>query len=436
MRRLYVSIVFAVLGSLFLISWGLDTLVEEHVDYEDSNDIVIYKKLIEGISQQLNHIPLEQLSNTIEKFSQYYQINISLEQANNVALPNSLSAQLSETGGLLLASENNPYLLRKLTSHPNFLVQVHLPNEPTESQNVDIILTSILYLGVCGIIIIWLLPLTRRLYFLTSVAEKIGEGNLELRVSSSKYSYIRSFEASFNNMATKIEKLVNDNKILARSLSHDIRTPMSCLRFGVEAALDTKSIEKKDVYINRMDAELTRMEDMTSVFLEYAGMERKGFNLKKEVIDINNFLQNMSVELQPLAHQYNIALNYQPTYQPTSKPMKAIIDAYWCQRAIQNLISNAVQYASKNIYITVQNHSNKLVITIEDDGKGIPDNKLDVIFDPFVKLDTNRSREEGHFGLGLAICAKVMDWHKGNIIANNSIKYGGASFSLSFPLKK
>ena len=432
MRRLYISIVFAVLGSLFIISWGLDALVEEHADYEDSSDIVLYKKLIEGISQQLNLIPHNQLSNEVKKFSQYYQIDISLEQASNVALPESLSVQLSQTGGLLLASESNPYLLRKLNAHPDALIEIHLPTDPIESQNVDIILTSILYLGVCSIIILWLFPLTRRLFILTSVAEKIGEGNLELRVSSSKYSYIRSFENSFNQMAAKIEKLVNDNQILARSLSHDIRTPMSCLRFGVEAALDAKSIEKKDIYINRMEAELTRMEDMTSAFLEYAGMERKAFNLKKETVDINDFLQNVTDELQSLAQQYNIAL----IYHKTSKPITALIDEYWCQRAIQNLVGNAVQYASKSVYINITSNSNLLTINIEDDGKGIPENKLDVIFDPFVKLDTNRSRENGHFGLGLAICAKVMDWHQGKIVAKNSTQYGGASFSLSFPLKK
>ncbi|XPF96280.1 sensor histidine kinase [Colwellia sp. RE-S-Sl-9] len=432
MRRLYISIVFAVLGSLFIISWGLDALVEEHADYEDSSDIVIYKKLIEGISQQLNLIPHNQLSSEVKKFSQYYQIDISLEQASNVALPESLSVQLSQTGGLLLASESNPYLLRKLHAHPDALIEIHLPTDPIESQNVDIILTSILYLGVCSIIILWLFPLTRRLFILTSVAEKIGEGNLELRISSSKYSYIRSFENSFNQMAAKIEKLVNDNQILARSLSHDIRTPMSCLRFGVEAALDAKSLEKKDIYINRMEAEITRMEDMTSAFLEYAGMERKAFNLKKETVDINDFLQNVTDELQSLAQQYNIAL----IYHKTSKPITALIDEYWCQRAIQNLVGNAVQYASKSVHISIISSSNLLTINIEDDGKGIPENKLDVIFDPFVKLDTNRSRENGHFGLGLAICAKVMDWHQGKIVAKNSTQYGGASFSLSFPLKK
>ena len=85
-------------------------------------------------------------------------------------------------------------------------------------------------------------------------------------------------------MAGKIENLVADNKILVRSLSHDIRTPMSCLRFGIEAALDSKSIDKKNSYLTRMDNELTLMEEMTSLFLDYASMERQALNLKKRLM--------------------------------------------------------------------------------------------------------------------------------------------------------
>lgn len=431
MRRLYVSIIIAVIGSLFLISWGLDALVENHVDYEDSSDIVVYKKIIEGLSNDLNSAPIEQLEQKVLAFERHYKIEATLELEKNVALPQSLIIQLSQPGGLLLASEAHPYLLRKLTTHPDHLIQIHIPNDPVEAQPFDIILTSILYIGVCSIIILWLLPLTRRLYLLTSVAEKIGEGNLGQRVPSSKYSYIRPFENSFNRMAGHIEKLVNDNKILARSLSHDIRTPMSCLRFGVEAALGTNDIDKKNNYINRMESELTRMEEMTSVFLEYAGMERQGFNLKKEEININEFLVHITENFQSLAQQYNIDLKF----HPLPKDVHAKIDAYWCQRAIQNLVSNATQYAKKSVHISVVERIGFLDIIIADDGKGLPENKLDVIFDPFVKLDTNRTRENGHFGLGLAICNKIMDWHQGRISAKNSVHYGGASFILSFPLK-
>lgn len=431
MRRLYLSIIIAVIGSLFLISWGLDTLVERHIEEEDSSDIVVYKKLIEGLSNELNKTPLSLLRQKITDFEQNYQIDTTLERVNNIALPQSLTSQLTQPGGLLLASEANPYLLKQLSTHAEYLIQIHLPNESTEAQPVDIILTTMLYFGVCCIIILWLLPLTRRLYLLTSVAEKIGEGDLKQRVPLSKYSYIRPFENSFNQMAGQIEKLINDNKILARSLSHDIRTPMSCLRFGVEAALDTNDIDKKNNYINRMESELTRMEEMTSVFLEYAGMERQGFNLKKEPVAINEFLTNVTHELQSLAQQYNIEL----IFTATDKELTAQLDPYWCQRAIQNLISNATQYAKSSVYISIKERTNVIDISICDDGKGIPENKLDVIFDPFVKLDTNRSREHGHFGLGLAICNKIMDWHQGRISAKNSVHYGGASFTLSFPVK-
>ena len=74
-----------------------------------------------------------------------------------------------------------------------------------------------------------------------------------------------------------------------------------------------------------------------------------------------------------------------------------------------------------------------MTITVEDDGKGIADDKLAIIFTPFVKLDADRSREQGHFGLGLAICSKVMDWHQGSINASNSKQLSGACFTLNFP---
>ena len=431
MRRLYLSIVFAVLGSLFLISWGLDKLVAEHVDVEENSELVLYKSLIEGFSQHLDDHPFSELEAIAQQLSLQYQILLSLEKIESVALPSSLHSELAQNGGLLLASESESYILKQLKQHPSILIQLQVPSEPKQDKKFDVLLTAILYFGVCGIIILWLLPLTRRLYLLTSTAAKIGEGNLEVRVPSSKYSYIRRLENSFNRMATQIEKLVADNKILARSLSHDIRTPMSCLRFGVEAALDTNDIDKKNTYINRMEAELTRMEDMTTAFLEYAGMERKGFNLNLESVNLNEFIQTITNDFQSLANQYNLQLSC----QLLDKNIDYILDGHWSYQAIQNLLGNALQYAKTKVILSLCISAQNLKITIEDDGDGIPADKLDIIFNPFVKLDANRSREQGHFGLGLAISAKVMDWHNGKITASNSEHYSGACFTLIFPLK-
>ena len=418
------------MGSLFFIGWGLDKLVANQIDAEENLDIVIYKQLLEGFSKQLSVAQPAELLQTIEQLSADFQVTLSVDDVNNIALPATLSSQLTEPGGLLLASDQQAYLLKKIPNHLEHLLKLQLPPVPEENNQHNIILTAVLYIGVCAILILWLLPLARRLYMLTNSAAKIGKGELNVRVSESKFSYIQPLEQSFNQMAAQIEKLMADNKLLARSLSHDIRTPMSCLRFGIEAALDCHDLEKKNAYLTRIENELTRMEDMTAAFLSYAGMERQGVNLKFETVAINQFIDDFCHDFQSLAQQNNITLHCQ--LLPSSTMIN--LDCHWFYRALQNLVSNAVQYANHQVKITLLHQANKLLIRVEDDGKGIDKDNLSVVFDPFVKLDIDRSREQGHFGLGLAICQKVIDWHKGTITAGNSAQYSGACFSITLPL--
>ena len=431
MTRLFLSIIIAVLGSLFFIGLGLDKLVAEQVDYEESSEIVLFKKLIEGFSLQLSELPNEDLEHSIANINRHYRVNLTIDNINNVALPATLIAEISQSGGLMLATDQQTYLLRKIPQHENKLIKLQLPPATEEDQQQNIILTAILYIGVCTILIAWLFPLARRLFILTNAAAKIGKGELNVRVPINKFSYISPLEKSFNHMAYQIEKLMTDNKLLARSLSHDIRTPMSCLRFGVEAALDSRNIDKKNHYLIRMEAELTNMETMTSAFLDYAGMERQGVNLKLESVQINNFIQGITDELQSLAEQYNITLIFEPLANETYYSL----DCHWFQRVLQNLVSNAVQYANSKVVIQLSISTDNINIFVEDDGKGLDQSKLDIIFDPFIKLDVDRSREQGHFGLGLAICQKVIDWHKGSISAKNSLKLSGAQFCISLPKK-
>jgi signal transduction histidine kinase len=431
MRGLYISIIFTVLGSLFFIGWGLDELVEYSTEdtVTETPATTVYRQLLDGLSNELNSLNSEKLSERIEQFQQYYQINTSLASSKKIALPSSLVAELNQQGGLLLASSSNQYLLKRITNHPEFLLRIELPFESVDDNNFNFILTLILYVSICGILILWLIPLTRRLYLLNNAAAKIGSGQLDARIARSKFSYIKVLEQSFNTMASKIEKLVADNKILARSLSHDIRTPMACLRFGIEAALDSKSIEKKNSYLTRMDNELTRMEEMTSLFLDYASMERQALNLKKQPTNVQALVTSAITDCQVLAKQKNIELSI---FEPEDS-FNYQLDYHWCYRAIVNLISNAIGYADSCVIIQLKSSHNAITITVADDGKGISEDKLDIIFNPFVKLDADRTREQGHFGLGLAICTKVMDWHQGSISVANGAQLCGANFTLSFP---
>lgn len=433
MRGLYLSIIFTVLGSLFFVGWGLDKLAEHAASGQESNQenqiTQLYRQLAQGLAQQLNALPEKALTETINQFKQQYQITSHLVLTTDIALPNALLAQLEHDGSLLLASQNEQYLLQKLEQHPSYLLQLNIPLEQEENQPFHYVLTIALYTGICAIVLLWVFPLSRRLFLLTNAAAKIGEGQLNIRIAPSRFSYIKMLEKSFNNMASQIEKLVADNKILARSLSHDIRTPIACLRFGLEAALDSKTLDKKDSYLIRMDSELTNMEQMTSAFLEYASMERQAFHLKKQTTDINALINSAITDCQMLARQKQVSVKL----VSTSATIHYCLDYHWCYRALINLISNAIAFANKHVLLSLSYNDKALTLTIEDDGKGIASDKLDVIFTPFVKLEAERSREQGHFGLGLAICVKVADWHQGSITASHSKQLSGACFTLTLP---
>ncbi len=431
MRSLYISIIVTVLGSLFFIGWGLDELVEYSSEnlVTESQSTLTYRKLLNGLSTDLSSLPANNLANEVDKFKQVYQINTRLVASHTIALPYSLVEQLNQPGGLLLASNANLYLLKNIVNHDDYILRIELPAELEEDDSFHFLLTLVLYVSICGILILWLIPLTRRLYLLNNAAAKIGSGQLEVRIKTSRFSYIKMLEQSFNTMASQIEKLVADNKILARSLSHDIRTPMACLRFGIDAAIDSHSLEKKNTYLSRMDNELTSMEEMTSAFLDYASMERQALNLKKRSTNISALITSAINDCQILAEQRNIKVKL-----TSNDSVYYSLDYHWCYRALVNLISNAIGYANTEVLLTINTTNMHVNISIEDDGKGINEDKLAIIFTPFVKLDADRSRAQGHFGLGLAICNKIMDWHQGTIKANNEgSKLPGACFTLSFP---
>ncbi|TPH12253.1 ATP-binding protein [Litorilituus lipolyticus] len=436
MRTLYLSIIFTVLGSLFIIGWGLDKLAETaeqaQLSHQKNYTTDVYHQLINGLSEELNQLPVEQLPEKLQDFHKLYQFDVSIIARENIALPASLHQKLDQESSLYLATNDAQYLLKTLIKHPQLLLQLDIPDEPEIDSSFNFVLTMILYISICCILIIWLFPLTRRLYLLNHTAAKIGAGQLDARIKPSSISYIKMFENSFNNMANQIEKLVADNKILARGLSHDIRTPIACLRFGLEAAIDTPTVDKKNEYLNRMEHELTRMEDMTSAFLDYASMERQALHLKQSKVSVIELLSSVKNDCLPLAKKQNVTVHLNDN---NSKTIHHTLDYHWCYRALTNLLTNAISYANTTVEMTIKKQAKQLIITIEDDGKGIEEDKLDIIFTPFVKLDADIPREQGHFGLGLAICAKVMHWHKGNIQASKSKNLSGACFTLRFPIQ-
>lgn len=427
MSRIYISLLFTALLTLFLLGWGIDNWVEQHRESQHPQDYPHLSQMFAALTEKIAQSDTD-LKQQVEQLNQFLPMPLTLESSSNLAFPQDLREALRQPGGLLLDSTNGPYLLAELPSHPDYLLRMALPPVEQGDMDRDLMLTLAVYLGLALMMGIWLLPLTRRLSLLTRTAHQFGQGDLHARVPASSLSYIQDLEFSFNQMAQRIEQLIAENRLLASSLSHDLRTPLACFRFGLEAALDSQENEEKNAYLHRLENDLERMENLVAAFLDFASLERQAAKIQPKVLNLTTLLTDAKEQNTPLALKNKLTLNA----DIGEEPRWLMGDAIWLHRAISNIISNATRYANSCVTMSLHSFKERLEIHIEDDGPGIADEKLQDVFKPFVSLEQNRQRNNDNYGLGLAIVERVVTWHGGSIRADRSTMRG-ARFVLSLP---
>lgn len=429
MLRLWLSLMLSAICALFLLGTVLDQLAGQ-ADPAATADERLFPLLLQQLTQSANQSSRAELASRIAQSSRDWQLPISLEAAASLALPPQLQAELQQPQGLTLSADDHQYVLTALTAHPDWLLKVQLPAE-AQPHPADLWLTLSLYAGICLIMLFWLMPLTRRLWLLSQTAQRFGQGDLNARLPPSTWSYTPALEQSFNQMADQITQLLADNQLLASSLSHDLRTPLACFRFGLEAAQESAQLQQKDRYLTRLEQDLDRMESMVNAFLEYASLSRQQQQLSFTALDLHNCCQQVAQQCQPLLQQ-KLQLRLQLPPQPV---LLRHANGHWLQRALLNMLHNACRYADSQIELALQLQQDEVWLMISDDGPGIAQADCERIFQPFVRLDSEAPTPgQPQFGLGLAIVQRVASWHHGRICVSRSA-LGGACFCLQLPLQ-
>ncbi|MCO7198682.1 HAMP domain-containing sensor histidine kinase [Pseudoalteromonas sp. OANN1] len=427
MKKLYIYLLAGALISIFALGWVIDTYNQQTAPLEDSFEW--QSKLITGLAKQVANIEQEERENATALIAQQFDINIRYKDGDTLAMPLELKQQMLLPDGLVIENEN-VYLLKTTPEMaPDY---VELEWEPqVEQADYDVLLTLFFYGGICAILWFILSPLVKRLIVLNTAAKHFASGNLSARIAPNHFTYIRDLENTFNRMASQIEKLMAENKLMASSLSHDIRTPVACLRFGLDAALDESDIDAIHDYLARMEKDLDQMEDMLSSYLSFATLEQKSHLLKHEVTTLSRYGQDLMQQMQPKLQKNQLSGRVEI-------PEHLMIhgDLHWLARTISNLISNACDFATASVLLSAHRTEHWLIITVEDDGPGIARQNWDKVFSPFFQEQTHRNRAGKSYGLGLAIVAKVMDWHHGTATVSQSERLGGAKFVLSLPCKE
>jgi len=430
MLKLSLSLMLAAICALFLLGSLLDQFAGT-VEASAASDQHLLPILVQQLAQAADQQPADQLRYWVAQQSQIWQISIQLENAANLALPAELQHQLQQAAGLLLAAADHQYVLKALNNHPEFLLRLAWPVQP-DHHATDLWLTISLYGGICLIMLGWLFPLMRRLWLLSKATTQFGQGDLTARLAPSAWSYIPALEQSFNQMAGQITQLLADNQLLASSLSHDMRTPLACFRFGLDAALESTQPQQKDLYLRRLEQDVDRMEAMVHAFLDYASMSRQQQRLSLSRVSLTTCCRQVAEQCQPLLQQDQRQLHLN---LPAQDIWLEQANSHYLQRALLNVLHNACRFAKQRIELRLELQQDVAWILISDDGPGIDPVDAERIFQPFVRLEQNAEQTTpAHHGLGLAIVQRIINWHQGEVCVTTA-NAGGACFVLKLPLK-
>ena len=253
----------------------------------------------------------------------------------------------------------------------------------------------------------------RSIHDLAEFADKFGKGYDSENFKPTGATEVRQASKAFIEMKKRINKHVEQRTKMLAGVSHDLRTPLTRIK------LQLAMIEPKEP-IKDLENDVIEMEKMIQGYLDFA----KG---KERVIDNS---VNVSDLLRSIISGYR---NYHKNIELKSKSGILIhVNSNAFRRAITNIIDNAVRYA-KSIVININSTKKNMILTIDDDGIGIPEKQRIEVFKPFYRLDKSRNIESANTGLGLSIAKDIIIGYGGDIHLDNS-PLGGLRVVIKMPL--
>ncbi len=294
------------------------------------------------------------------------------------------------------------------------VIEFLVPKEmvSTSSVRLFVLWTTLPSLVLIIIALIFLKNQTKPLVKLAKAAERFGKGDYVNDFRASGSQEIRKAAFEFDRMAKRINRHLNQRAEMLSGISHDLRTPLTRLK------LQLAMFKQKDIS-EKMTKDVDEMEKMLNDYLHFAKTQTQESTTK---ININNTLDTIKNEFD---NDKIIFENNGEIVELQGRPIAL-------KRSFENIIQNGLTYGNK-VYVNVQKGNKRALVTIEDDGPGIPEDQYKNVFKPFFRLDNSRSLNQSGVGLGLAIVEDIINSHGGNIQLGKS-KHNGLQIKISLPL--
>ena len=358
-----------------------------------------------------------------------------LEQAMQYAVTGENNQNLQKR--YLLVTRENEYIILQYyieSQYTNDWVNSHVPSP-------DIVLVFLI--AVNSIIVCLLLTtrfvqkLRRQLTPLFEATLEVGKQNLDFDV---EHSIIREFEdvlTSFSHMKDQLKESLEQQWVAEQTqkeqiaaLAHDLKTPLTVIQGNVDLMIETELDKEQRLYAEYISSSSEQMKLYVRTLIDIS-RAAAGYQLHMENIDFPDYVEYLRGQIEALCRTKNVGLQMEIKELPTALTGDKLL----LERAIMNVVNNALDYSPPggSIHISVTGNQDDLKITISDEGSGF--SKMDVMHaqEQFYMADHSRSSDL-HFGMGLFITTSVVSQHGGKLILSNSEETGGAQVTIEIPV--
>lgn len=229
---------------------------------------------------------------------------------------------------------------------------------------------------------------------------------------------------------SKMKEIEDMQKQFLSDVSHELKTPMSAIIGSVEI-LKRDGMESPEIFNEFMDIllkESYRMQNIINDILELSRLDQTKVSLDYQELDVKAIVKESMDLFEPLAKEKHLSLIY---HNQIKEPL--ILDYSTIKMILSNFISNAIKYSNEGIItIKTKKADDTFILSVQDEGIGIPKNKLNYIYDRFYQVDKSRSSKIST-GLGLSIVKKIVELNQGTIDVESSAGIG-STFTVKLPI--
>jgi signal transduction histidine kinase len=297
-------------------------------------------------------------------------------------------------------------------------VEMLLP-PPRPWHSSTFLLAFLVMTGAAALLTLWAVRrLTSPVATLAAAAEALGRDVNAPPLPETGPTEVATAAKAFNTMATRIRRFVQDRTFMLSAIGHDLRTPITRLKLRAEFMEDDEQREK-------MLADLDQLEAMVSATLAFGrDVTADERATRVDLVALTRTVLDETADAHP---ETETLLNYQG---PDSLPVLARPVAI--KRALTNLVMNAMNYGGNARVRLSPPRDGVVLLTVEDDGPGIPQHEIERVFQPFQRGEASRNSETGGVGLGLPIVRNIMRAHGGDVTLVNRPE-GGLTACITLP---